>query len=242
MGMMKKLLTASAVAAAMTAGVAQAATLSIIGGTSVTVDNDFSLAAQTGLVIGQPGLKEFDSTNIAGAGLFLSGPSKLRFTFVGKEAGATNMAFRGPASGPANTPGNDPSGSNTTLLFNNQSSAINSFVEILSPAGFVNFLFQTTGLSGAPNNETLGDGISSGNNVDGFAIIRNGFGADDTRISMTLFQINGSRVLALFGDGRGDSDQDDMAVEISAVPVPAAGFLLIGALGGLVALRRRKTA
>ena len=31
-------------------------------------------------------------------------------------------------------------------------------------------------------------------------------------------------------------------VTISAVPVPAAGFLLVGALGGLVALRRRKTA
>jgi hypothetical protein len=31
-------------------------------------------------------------------------------------------------------------------------------------------------------------------------------------------------------------------VSLAPIPVPAAGFLLIGALGGLVALRRRKTA
>lgn len=31
-------------------------------------------------------------------------------------------------------------------------------------------------------------------------------------------------------------------LEVSAVPVPAAGFLLMGAMGGLAALRRRKTA
>lgn len=32
------------------------------------------------------------------------------------------------------------------------------------------------------------------------------------------------------------------AVSVSAVPVPAAGILLVGALGGLAALRRRKSA
>jgi hypothetical protein len=31
-------------------------------------------------------------------------------------------------------------------------------------------------------------------------------------------------------------------IKVSAVPVPAAGFLLFGALGGLAALRRRKQA
>jgi hypothetical protein len=35
---------------------------------------------------------------------------------------------------------------------------------------------------------------------------------------------------------------DDVSVSVAPVPVPAAGFLLIGALGGLVALRRRKAA
>ena len=34
----------------------------------------------------------------------------------------------------------------------------------------------------------------------------------------------------------------DVEVAAAVVPVPAAGFLLLGALGGIAALRRRKTA
>jgi hypothetical protein len=60
-------------------------------------------------------------------------------------------------------------------------------------------------------------------------------------------------VLLFLDDGGGDrtDNHDDMVVSlqilrggtfVAPVPVPAAGFLLIGALGGLVALRRRKTA
>lgn len=46
-------------------------------------------------------------------------------------------------------------------------------------------------------------------------------------------------------DGGFDSVQfssSSQAFEFALVPVPAAGFLLLGALGGLAALRRRKTA
>ncbi|NJS37747.1 MAG: VPLPA-CTERM sorting domain-containing protein [Rhodobacteraceae bacterium] len=39
-----------------------------------------------------------------------------------------------------------------------------------------------------------------------------------------------------------NSNPSVLKVDVATVPVPAAGFLLIGALGGLVALRRRKTA
>lgn len=42
------------------------------------------------------------------------------------------------------------------------------------------------------------------------------------------------------GQGRDGFDVD--SISVSAVPLPAAGFLLIGAMGGLAALRRRKTA
>jgi hypothetical protein len=51
-------------------------------------------------------------------------------------------------------------------------------------------------------------------------------------------------VYAYFDDsGAGeDRDWDDMVVKITvdAVPVPAAGFMLLGGLGGLAALRRRR--
>lgn len=38
-----------------------------------------------------------------------------------------------------------------------------------------------------------------------------------------------------------DSNIDNIGVELSAIPVPAAGLLLVAGLGGLVSLRRRKT-
>lgn len=40
----------------------------------------------------------------------------------------------------------------------------------------------------------------------------------------------------------GDQAAFEFATRLSPVPVPAAGLLLLGALGGLAALRRRKTA
>jgi hypothetical protein len=53
---------------------------------------------------------------------------------------------------------------------------------------------------------------------------------------------NGKSVYAFFGDGRGDRDYDDMVVRIDAVPLPASALLLLGAFGGLGAIRRKKKA
>jgi len=62
----------------------------------------------------------------------------------------------------------------------------------------------------------------------------------------------GQSVLLFFDDGgaANDDNHDDLIVRldivgdgrVNVVPLPAAGFLLMGALGGLAALRRRKTA
>ena len=59
----------------------------------------------------------------------------------------------------------------------------------------------------------------------------------------TTFVAATSGTLFLYNfDSYSDDNGGEIEVTVSAVPVPAAGFLLFGALGGLALLRRRKTA
>lgn len=72
--------------------------------------------------------------------------------------------------------------------------------------------------------------------------IQNGIGQTDSRLSMGFYLENGKNALAFFGDGRGDTDWDDMVVRISIVPLPAGGLLLLSALGGFAVVRRKNKA
>ncbi|WP_306114897.1 MULTISPECIES: VPLPA-CTERM sorting domain-containing protein [unclassified Roseovarius] len=72
--------------------------------------------------------------------------------------------------------------------------------------------------------------------------ITNNVGQTDPSLSMAFYQENSKNVLAFFGDGRGDSDYDDMVVRISVVPLPAGGLLLLSAMGGFAVVRRKKKA
>ncbi len=58
---------------------------------------------------------------------------------------------------------------------------------------------------------------------------------DFTNVAALSFKIDSTST-------RGNVDGQLASIEVSAVPVPAAGLLLLGALGGAAALRRRKTA
>lgn len=235
-----KALMAASVTSLLFTTSAFAATLGIDGGEAFNLDSDFSLSAETGLSEGDE-ILTFDYENVAGNGLTLSGPAPVRITFLGKEAGATNLAFSGNNVGAANT-GSDPGGSNVTELFNNQTSTVGDsiVVSMVPNNGFLDFLFETSGLNNAPNNETNGDGITSGSGFDGFAVIRNGTGADDKRIAFGVVQTGDRSAIVLFGDGRGDNDFDDMALRMEVVPLPAAGWMLLAGLGGMAALRRRQ--
>ncbi|MFT6556631.1 hypothetical protein [Sneathiella sp.] len=59
-------------------------------------------------------------------------------------------------------------------------------------------------------------------------------------IAFSALSNDGRSIIALFGDGAGDHDFDDMAIRISVVPLPPALLLFGGALLGLGWLGRRK--
>jgi hypothetical protein len=59
--------------------------------------------------------------------------------------------------------------------------------------------------------------------------------ADFNTVASVVFTINTTGLAA-------NVDGELTAIQVGAVPVPAAGFLMIGALGGLVSLRRKKSA
>jgi hypothetical protein len=103
-------------------------------------------------------------------------------------------------------------------LFNTNTSAVGDSVQVLNvAAGIIPFLFHTGALS-AQN----GGPISAG-------------------ISMAFADLGDGSFLALFNDGGGqDFDFDDLAVRvsISAVPLPAAAWLLLSAVLGLVSFSR----
>ncbi|WP_148301819.1 VPLPA-CTERM sorting domain-containing protein [Sneathiella glossodoripedis] len=234
--MIGKLLKGAAIAAVTfaLASVANAGSLTVVGGADHSLSG-FDLSGTTGLNNGD-GVKLFDGDNdlvwlfppifaddgvpdTDGLnGLQLSGaPSTLRFTYLGSEAGDLNRAFYSGTS-PA------------TLLFDT-SSGIGTFTDILiGTDGAVPFYFENEGGYSCAIIFCWENDDEQANNEDGI----------DWHVSLAFYQESATSVIALFGDGSGDLDMDDMAMRISVVPLPPALLMFGAALIGLGWFRRRK--
>jgi hypothetical protein len=85
-------------------------------------------------------------------------------------------------------------------------------------AGILPFFFQTSG-GGVPGSAENGGPIAA-------------------NLQIAFAALGDGSFIALYDDGGAGTDFDDMAVRISVVPLPAAAWLLISALLGLVSFSR----
>lgn len=121
-----------------------------------------------------------------------------------------------------------------------------------SPAGTI------TGLAGGTNNIQAGNigqvfdvgvaigstGSGMGEFFDDFEFLVLGTGLDVSAFFGQTFAVRGQTVGPVLGTGSGSSKNFGVApdgpdTEVSPVPIPAAGLMLLTALGGAAALRRK---
>lgn len=230
---MTKTFKSLSLAAALVAGTAlsaSAATLSLVGSgytdfvLGVDGSGAFSLAGKAVYSSLQGGVGDVGdhimtltgSAKNATNGLAVNSATHLKFTFLGSEAANTDWALNF-----------------ASILFGNKVSSAGDVAMGSSGAGLIPFSFSTT----LPTKN-----VASIDNAG----VASGINGADTAPSIGYSAVfNGGKSILVYFDDKSqpvDKDYDDMAMRIDVVPVPAAGFLMIGAIGGLAALRRRKKA
>lgn len=210
----------AALAVACVSTAAHASILSVIGGTSAALPANFALIGQPVYDSLQGGVGDIgDTITVFGAdksaanGLSLTEGARVSFTYLGAEAAFNNTSIT----------------FGSTLVTNADAPGVMS-APFIAGAGFVPFSFTSTTLFPVVTNTIANDGGRDANMRIGFSETFNG----------------GRSILAFFDDtDLTDIDFDDLVVRIDVIPVseiplPAAAWMLLSALGGMGLLARKR--
>jgi hypothetical protein len=226
MSNLKKILVASALALSL-AGTASAATLTINGGTAGTVPGGIKNGnnALVPLGLAADAFGPYEGYYGSQIGLTTTTKAKIKFTLMGWEAAFLNTFTSGTDSF-----GSDGSGGKTGIW---DAAGLASFVST-TLSGLLDFKFETNTGPGQTS-VSNGDNQNVAGAVNFFASVIGDPTAKEGKSLYLFFDDDGNTL---------DDNHDDLVVrvDVAAVPVPAAGFMLFGALGGLAALRRRRKA
>jgi hypothetical protein len=176
-------------------------------------------------VTGGDNTQTIDASFSLGAetGLALGAPLT---AFNTANAGSGGLSLSGPGKLTFEFLGSEANFTNTFevaggQIFSNLSSLLGDTAELSLPGGLLEFALLTSG-GGTPRAGVNGGPISAG-------------------VAFAFAAISDTSVVLLFDDGGfGDKDLDDFAVKISVsqVPLPAAVWLMLSALLGLVSFAR----